>query len=199
MASNKLDLPQGAESQAPTIVPDSTSISDDEKNSAVETGKAEANVSEKPAETSSSAEKPAPEPKNDNEKQTPLSRKQTAASNAGSNALDQIRTREDGEEYPVGMKLALIVLALCLSVFVMALGMTILSFLTYMPIDILPHLLASISNTFPPRQLNHCNRHSKNHRSISVPGRCRLVRFSLPPHHCRLATPLRSILHLFLD
>lgn len=133
MASNNLDLPKVAESQAPTIVPDSTSISDDEKNPTVDTGKAETNVSEKPAETSSAAENPSPEPKKVHEKQTPLSRKQTAASNAGSNALDQIRTREDGEEYPVGMKLALIVLALCLSVFVMALGMIILPFYTISP------------------------------------------------------------------
>ncbi|KAK4226622.1 putative efflux system protein [Podospora fimiseda] len=130
MASNNLDLPKGAESQAPTIVPDNTSMSDDEKKSTTDkstTDKTETNVAEK----SASVEQPAPlqttPTTSENEKQAPLSRKQTAASNAGSNALHQVQTREDGEEYPTGMKLGLIILALCLSVFVMALDNSIIS------------------------------------------------------------------------
>ncbi|KAK4162431.1 putative efflux system protein [Cladorrhinum sp. PSN259] len=132
MASNNLDLPKVAESQAPTIVPDSTSISDDEKRST--TDKTETN--EKPEPVESSTEQPTPIPttptKDSNtekqEKQSiSLARKQTAASNAGSKSLRQIQTREDGEEYPEGTRLGLIVLALCLSVFVMALDNSIIS------------------------------------------------------------------------
>jgi hypothetical protein len=38
--------------------------------------------------------------------------------------IKAITTREDGTEYPTGPKLALIALALCLSVFLVALGMS---------------------------------------------------------------------------
>ncbi|KAK3990910.1 putative efflux system protein [Cladorrhinum sp. PSN332] len=135
MASNNLDLPKGAESQAPTIVPDNTSVSEDGRKSITDKSttdnKAETNVAEKSVPAEALTEQPTPLPttptKEENEKQTSLSRKQTAASNAGSNPLHQVQTREDGEEYPAGMKLALIVLALCLSVFVMALDNSIIS------------------------------------------------------------------------
>jgi hypothetical protein len=43
-------------------------------------------------------------------------------------SLKASTTREDGTEYPTGLKLALIALALCLSVFLVALGMFSLSF-----------------------------------------------------------------------
>jgi len=56
-----------------------------------------------------------------NEKHNDLRQQTTATSNHGQ-PVHRIRTREDGTEYPTGMKLVLISLALCLSVFLMALG-----------------------------------------------------------------------------
>jgi hypothetical protein len=41
----------------------------------------------------------------------------------GSPSLRPVQTREDGEEYPTGLKLASIILAICLCVFLVALGM----------------------------------------------------------------------------
>jgi hypothetical protein len=55
------------------------------------------------------------------EKATELARHATAASKTGESIV-HTQTREDGTEYPTGMKLGLINLALCLSVFLMALG-----------------------------------------------------------------------------
>jgi hypothetical protein len=42
--------------------------------------------------------------------------------------VEAVNTREDGTEYPTGVKLGLIALALCLSVFLVALGMDIFWF-----------------------------------------------------------------------
>lgn len=55
------------------------------------------------------------------EKDGSLARQPTAVSNSGKK-VEQVKTREDGAEYPGGMTLGLVVLALCLSVFTMALG-----------------------------------------------------------------------------
>lgn len=54
------------------------------------------------------------------EKVTDLT-KTTTARSQNSNALRQTETREDGVAYPKGLKLFLISLALCLSVFLIAL------------------------------------------------------------------------------
>lgn len=54
------------------------------------------------------------------EKSESLAKVQTARTQNG-DALHQIQTREDGSEYPTGLKLGLISLALCLSVFLIAL------------------------------------------------------------------------------
>ena len=62
-----------------------------------------------------------------NEKDNGITRQATAASAAGGKSLQQTRTREDGTEYPTGMKLGLISLALCLSVFLMALDNSIIA------------------------------------------------------------------------
>jgi hypothetical protein len=55
------------------------------------------------------------------EKNDALARQATATSKTGKK-LEPTPTREDGTEYPGGLTLGLIVLALCLSVFTMALG-----------------------------------------------------------------------------
>jgi len=61
-----------------------------------------------------------------NEKHNDLRQQTTATSNHGQ-PVHRIRTREDGTEYPTGMKLVLISLALCLSVFLMALDNSIIA------------------------------------------------------------------------
>lgn len=49
------------------------------------------------------------------------------ASAAASSALQRVETRPDGSEYPTGLKLTLITLALCLGVFLMALDNSIIA------------------------------------------------------------------------
>ncbi|GAB1317454.1 hypothetical protein MFIFM68171_07664 [Madurella fahalii] len=59
-------------------------------------------------------------------KDSSLARQPTAASDSGKK-IEQVKTREDGAEYPGGVTLGLIVLALCLSVFTMALDNSIIA------------------------------------------------------------------------
>ncbi|KAK0702544.1 major facilitator superfamily domain-containing protein [Apiosordaria backusii] len=134
MASNSLEKPAAdgltAESQAPTVAPSSRSISDDEKASNsgertdIDAGSStdateKASTSKQPEVTTTAA---------DNEKgDNILAKHPTAVSQAGSKKLEPSKTREDGEEYPTGVKLAAIVIALCLSVFVMALDNSIIA------------------------------------------------------------------------
>ncbi|KAI0482545.1 putative efflux pump [Xylariaceae sp. FL0804] len=59
-----------------------------------------------------------------------LSRQQTAREQSGGSSGDELQpheTRDDGEDYPTGLKLSLIALALCLSVFLMALDNSIIA------------------------------------------------------------------------
>jgi len=79
--------------------------------------------STQPIETSSQAEKNADMV---DEKSDALARQATAASKTGK-TLEPTATREDGTEYPTGVTLGLIVLALCLSVFTMALDNSIIA------------------------------------------------------------------------
>ncbi|ORY66156.1 major facilitator superfamily domain-containing protein [Pseudomassariella vexata] len=62
------------------------------------------------------------------EKTANLARQVTATSQLrDGNSLREVETREDGTEYPTGLKLGLITLALCLSVFLMALDNSIIA------------------------------------------------------------------------
>ncbi|CAG8366582.1 unnamed protein product [Penicillium salamii] len=61
------------------------------------------------------------------EKETELVKTETAKPDNEINSLKATTTREDGTEYPTGPKLALIVLALCLSVFLVALDNSIIA------------------------------------------------------------------------
>jgi hypothetical protein len=119
------------ESEAATIA--ATSIVGDEKSD-VEAAP--------PADTAAAGEP---------EKTAELARQATAASKSGQ-SIRPTATREDGTEYPSGMKLGLITLALCLSVFLMALGMW-------------PHRTDGLAaNT--ARQLHHRNRHPRDHKRV---------------------------------
>ncbi len=62
-----------------------------------------------------------------NEKHHDLAKAPTANSHAGGHSVQPIKTREDGSEYPTGVRLALITLALCLSVFLIALDNSIIA------------------------------------------------------------------------
>ncbi|KAK3940919.1 hypothetical protein QBC46DRAFT_449140 [Diplogelasinospora grovesii] len=105
-------------SQAPTIAPSAASMTEDEREKVStregEQTDADATVSEYQAE-------PAVD-----EKQHELTQQATAASKAGQ-SIRQTRTRDDGTEYPTGLKLGLISLALCLSVFLIALDNSIIA------------------------------------------------------------------------
>ena len=101
--------PAVPESEAPTLA--TNSIADAEKASAA------GDMSENDARSSNRGSTAAA----DAEKQDGITRQATAVSRTGQ-SLKPTQTREDGTEYPSGMKLALITLALCLSVFLMALG-----------------------------------------------------------------------------
>ncbi len=96
MAESKRASMAGDRSEEPTIAPSPASFE-----------KAE------PA----SAEAPTP-----NEMQ----RAATAASRAGAQSLRPATTREDGSDYPTGLALGLITMALCLSVFLIALDNSII-------------------------------------------------------------------------
>ncbi|KAK4445100.1 DHA14-like major facilitator [Podospora aff. communis PSN243] len=93
------------ESEAATIA--ATSVVGDEKSD---------------VEAAPAADTAAGEP----EKSEELARQATAASKTGQ-SIRPTATREDGTEYPSGMKLGLITLALCLSVFLMALDNSIIA------------------------------------------------------------------------
>jgi hypothetical protein len=60
------------------------------------------------------------------EKEHTLVQTATAEPDSLHTPVQAVNTREDGTEYPTGLKLGLIALALCLSVFLVALGMFLL-------------------------------------------------------------------------
>ncbi|KAK4142940.1 major facilitator superfamily-domain-containing protein [Dichotomopilus funicola] len=91
------------ESAVPTLAPSRTSVSDNGK------------------ETAAGEQTDTP-----NEKSDALARQATATSKSGK-VLEPALTREDGAEYPRGVTLGLIVLALCLAVFTMALDNSIIA------------------------------------------------------------------------
>ncbi|KAK5659189.1 hypothetical protein OQA88_1279 [Cercophora sp. LCS_1] len=106
-----------------TAVPDSesatiaaTSIAGDDKGS----------NNEEPSDIETAPSNRVPTPAADPEKKDELTRQATAVSKTGQ-SIRLTETREDGEEYPTGMKLGLINLALCLSVFLMALDNSIIA------------------------------------------------------------------------
>lgn len=78
-----------------------------------------------------------------------------------------LQKREDGTDYPLGLKLFLIILALCLSVFLMALGIQAF-FSVYVAVY-------SMTNFFY-RQFYHRDCYSQDHGPIQQLRRCRLVR-----------------------
>jgi hypothetical protein len=99
--------------------------------------------------------------------------------------LTRVMTSGEGIEYPTGAKLTLISLALCLSVFLMALVCAVLS------------ILADICvNTLVIGQHHYCHRYSKNHGSIPLLARCWVVWLRIFTHNCLVPTPLRKILYL---
>ncbi|OIW34274.1 DHA14-like major facilitator [Coniochaeta ligniaria NRRL 30616] len=105
-----------ADSAAPTIAGSNTSFS--EKARSVNEDTASEQVERQEATRHQHT--------GDDEKHHDLTQQQTAASH-GEHSLRPTTTREDGSEYPSGMKLGLINLALCLAVFLMALDNAIIA------------------------------------------------------------------------
>lgn len=156
MEDDKAVLP----SQRPAVTPSSASATDLDKASAI------GNQTDIDAESSDPIDISLQNEKQDEkqgEKVSSLARQPTATSNSGKR-IDRVKTREDGAEYPGGMTLVLIVLALCLSVFTMALGKA--------------HRQWSSSAIADGvrRQFHHRNRHPEDHRRVPESARCWLVR-----------------------
>lgn len=118
MLEPKRDSTGGAGSQAPTIVPSRSSFEKEPSTF----GQDEA-LSGRSITTPIEVDRAEVE----NEKQNDLAKAPTATSNAGGKSLQPTPTREDGSEYPSGLRLGLISLALCLSVFLMALDNSIIA------------------------------------------------------------------------
>jgi hypothetical protein len=103
--------------------------------------------------------------------------------------LNRIMTSGEGVEYPTGISLHLVSMALCLAVFLMALDNTIIA-------TAIPH----ITDQFHSLQGEYAREDGcRGSPSLTVPHRCWMVRFCVPAHHRVLSTPLRQILHLLLD
>jgi len=112
MADTKLAVPALStfpESATPTVAPSVSSISDVEKVP--------------PSSNRNSVDRAEAV----DEKGSAIAKSPTASSAHVGEALQQSQTREDGTEYPTGLKLGLITLALCLSVFLMALDNSIIA------------------------------------------------------------------------
>lgn len=105
-------------------VPTATAVSDSEAATIVANsviGDDKGSNSGEPSDIETAPSNRIPTPAADPEKKDELTRQATAVSKTGQ-SIKPTKTREDGEEYPTGVKLGLITLALCLSVFLMALG-----------------------------------------------------------------------------
>lgn len=105
-----------ADSEAPTIAGSSTSLSEKARSFNEDTASEQVEQSEANPQQQTG----------DDEKHHDLTQQRTAASQ-GEHSLRPTTTREDGTEYPSGMKLGLINLALCLAVFLMALDNAIIA------------------------------------------------------------------------
>lgn len=106
-------------SQAPTVAESTSSIAGDKDVDTYSTQEKTSQFHSTDPSMDSNVQPMAPAP-TEAEKVVALTKQATARSH-NSNALRQTQTREDGVEYPTGMKLFLISLALCLSVFLIAL------------------------------------------------------------------------------
>ncbi|KAH8881291.1 MFS general substrate transporter [Thozetella sp. PMI_491] len=115
------------DSRAPTVAPSTRSVADFEKSSVENVPRDEASESSSVRVATASGTGPQDtEVAAEAEKHHELTQHATAATNSG-DAVHAIQTREDGTEYPKGMKLFLISLALCLAVFLMALDNSIIA------------------------------------------------------------------------
>jgi hypothetical protein len=120
--NTRVNTPPTEDSRAPTVV--SSFI--DEKSSLHHTAEAEPALEQKPRETGSVQEVYTQQGQQGLSEQDPKA--------AAQDELRRVQTREEGTEYPTGIKLGLISLALCLAVFLMALVL------------FLPTLLLSLTN-----------------------------------------------------
>lgn len=109
------------ESQTPTIAPSAASMTEDDKASGKGATTSETDAASTHPAVASGGE--TVEADNEKSANNELKQQATATSQHGSN-IEPSRTREDGVAYPKGYELGLITLALCLSVFLIALGMS---------------------------------------------------------------------------
>lgn len=96
---------------------------------------------------------------------------------------------EDEDEYPKAWKLAFITIALCLSVFCMALVCA----------TVFPQPMSAAADVDALLGQHHYfDRHPAHHGPVQGIGRCGLVRLELPAHHMRLPAHLRQDVHFLL-
>jgi hypothetical protein len=121
---------------------------------------------------------------------------------AANDASPATPDEDDGVEYPVAWKLGLITIALCLSVFCVAL-VRIRFFLFRLPPPKMKHqLLLGLTNQLSLHdvgQHHHRHRHPPHHRRVQrFRPRHWLVRRRLPANHLRRPAHLWQALHLLL-
>nr|ABR28367.1 putative efflux pump [Xylaria sp. BCC 1067] len=112
-------------SREPTLAPSANSMMDYEKDAGSAVSTHAQQVSSSDSSQNSIIEGGAPAAYGV-EKSEGLAKVQTSQTQTGTQ-LEQSRTREDGTEYPTGIKLTLISVALCLSVFLIALDNSIIA------------------------------------------------------------------------
>ncbi|KAK9778377.1 putative Efflux pump [Seiridium cardinale] len=113
-------------SQAPTVAASASSITDMEKGADTYSSRENTSHSNSTIDADMKNVQPMAPAPTEAEKVIDITRQYTAHSQTA-HTLKQVETREDGVEYPKGTKLFLISLALCLSVFLMALDNSIIA------------------------------------------------------------------------
>jgi hypothetical protein len=155
-----------AVSQAPTVAPSVKSNSDTERD--VEKSTLRETSPEVDATSVAANSEKVVKEKGSEPAAYDLIKTATTASNTHGHSLKETQTREDGTEYPTGVKLGLINLALCLSVFLMALGMynLISRWLVYSDKAAPRTLLGALRLTdfFANRQFHYCHCHPQDYR-----------------------------------
>ncbi len=121
----------GDVSQAPTIAPSRSSFEKDPASvgEAAGAGRDSSSSSDDERTPADIEQEQQRQQQTENEKSRDgqLARAPTSASHAGGQSIRPTTTREDGSEYPTGARLAIISVALCLSVFLMALDNSIIA------------------------------------------------------------------------
>jgi hypothetical protein len=186
MSDGKPTSPTGSVSDK-TLEADEKTLATDEKNNATLADEKNLEADEKPFEAATPAAEdeqtpavatPAAGETNDGLHKT-MSAKEAMAE------LNRVMTSGEGIEYPTGARLNLVSLALCLSVFLMALDNTIIA-------TAIPHITDQFHSLPGESPLNWAVYSTVPAQSLTVAfSRCRMVWLCVPPHHRILPIAVR--------